>query len=87
MTNIKSSKYANMSIKKTSNNLLWKNVIYDSNCNDSFIYDLKRFENDVISAHEMIDTSNDLMLIEEYDIMLINDCINCQGPDLLRDGS
>ncbi len=40
MTNMKSSKYASLFINKTFNNLLWRNVIYDSNCNDSFIYDL-----------------------------------------------
>jgi hypothetical protein len=28
------------------------------------------------SAHEMIDTSNDFMLIEEYEIMLVIDRIN-----------
>jgi hypothetical protein len=28
------------------------------------------------SAHEMIDTSNELMLIEEYEIMLVIDRIN-----------
>ncbi len=40
MTNLKSLKYVNMFIKKTFNNLLWKSVIYHSDCNDSFIYDL-----------------------------------------------
>jgi hypothetical protein len=29
-----------------------------------------------MSAHEMIDTSNDLMLIEGYEIMLVTDRIN-----------
>ncbi len=28
------------------------------------------------STHEMIDTSNDFMLIEEYEIMLVTDRIN-----------
>jgi hypothetical protein len=76
MTNLKSFKYASMFINKTFNNLLWRNVIYDSDCNDSFIYDLNRFVNEMTSAHEMIDTSNDFMLIEEYEIMLIIDRIN-----------
>jgi hypothetical protein len=76
MTNRKSSKYANMFINKTFNNLLWKSVIYDSDCNDSLIYDLNRFVNEITSAHEMIDTSNDFMLIEEYEIMLVIDRIN-----------
>jgi hypothetical protein len=40
MTNRESSKYVNLFINKTFNNLLWRSVIYDSDCNDSFIYDL-----------------------------------------------
>jgi hypothetical protein len=76
MTNRKSSKYVNLFINKTFNNLLWKSVIYDSDCNDSLIYDLNRFVNKMTSAHEMIDTSNDFMLIEEYEIMLVIDRIN-----------
>jgi hypothetical protein len=31
---------------------------------------------EVTFAHEMIDTSNDFMLIEEYEIMLVTDRIN-----------
>jgi hypothetical protein len=76
MTSRKSSKYVNLSINKTFNNFLWKSVIYDSDCSDSFIYDLNRFVNEITSAHEMIDTSNDFMLIEEYEIMLVIDRIN-----------
>jgi hypothetical protein len=40
MMNMKSFKYASLFINKTFNNFLWKSVIYDSNFNDSFIYDL-----------------------------------------------
>jgi hypothetical protein len=76
MTNLRFFKYANMFINKTFNNFLWKSVIYDSDYNNSFIYDLNRFVNEVTSAHEMIDTSNDFMLIEEYKIMLVIDRIN-----------
>jgi hypothetical protein len=76
MTNLKSFKYASMFINKTLNNFLWRNVIYDFDYNDSFIYDLNRFVNKMTSAHEMIDTSNDFMLIEEYETMLVIDCIN-----------
>jgi hypothetical protein len=76
MTSMKSFKYASLFINKTFNNLLWRSVIYDSKCNDSFIYDLNRFVNEVTSAHEMIDTSNDFMLIEEYETMLVIDRIN-----------
>jgi hypothetical protein len=76
MTNLKSFKYANMFINKTFNNLLWRSVIYDFDYNDSFIYELNRFVNEVTFAHKMIDTSNDLRLIEEYETMLVIDRIN-----------
>jgi hypothetical protein len=76
MTNRKSLKYVNLFINKTFNNLLWRSVIYDSDCNDSFIYDLNWFVNEMTSAHEMIDTSNDFMLIEKYEIILVIDRIN-----------
>jgi hypothetical protein len=76
MTNKKSFKYANLFINKTFNNLLWRSVIYDSNCSDSLTYDLNRFVNEITFAHELIDTSNDLMMIEKYEIMLVTDHIN-----------
>jgi hypothetical protein len=40
MTNMKSFKYASLFINTTFNNFLWRSVIYDLNCNDSFIYNL-----------------------------------------------
>jgi hypothetical protein len=46
MTNIKSLKYASLFINKTFNNFLWRSVIYDFDCNDSFIYDLNQFVNE-----------------------------------------
>jgi hypothetical protein len=76
MTNLRSFKYASMFINKTFNNSFWKSVIYDSDDNDSFIYDLNRFVNEMTSTHEMINTLNDFMLIEEYKIMLVIDRIN-----------
>jgi hypothetical protein len=76
MTNLKSFKYANVFINKTFNNSLWKNVIYDSDCNDSLIYDLNRFVNEITSTHELIDTFNDSMMIEKYEIMLVTNHIN-----------
>jgi hypothetical protein len=76
MMNKKSFKYASLSINKTFNNLLWRNVIYDSNCNDSFIYDLNRFVNKITFAHELIDTFNNSMMIEKYEIMLMTNHIN-----------
>jgi hypothetical protein len=40
ITNLKSFVYVNMFINKIINNFLWKSVIYDFNCNNSFIYNL-----------------------------------------------
>jgi hypothetical protein len=76
MTNMRSFKYASLFINKTFNNLLWRSVIYDSNCNDSFIYDLNRFVNKITFVHEWIDTFNDSMMIEKYEIMLVTNHIN-----------
>jgi hypothetical protein len=76
MTNLRSFKYANIFINKTSNNLLWRSVIYDSDCNDLFIYDLNRFVNEITFAHELIDILNDSMMIERYEIMLMKNHIN-----------
>ncbi len=85
MTNRRSSKYASLSINKTFNNSFWKSVIYDSDCNNSFIYDLNRFVNEITFAHEMIDTSNDFMLIEEYEIMLVINRINEKNRKMFFD--
>jgi hypothetical protein len=76
MTNIKSFKYASLFINKTFNNFLWKNVIYDLNCNDSFIYDLNWFLNEITFTHELIDILNDSMIIERYETMLVINHIN-----------
>jgi hypothetical protein len=76
MTNMRSFKYASLFINKTFNNLLWRSVIYDSDCNDSLIYDLNRFVNEITFAHELIDIFNDSMMIEKYEIMLMTNHIN-----------
>jgi hypothetical protein len=76
MTNMKSFKYASLFINKTFNNFLWRSVIYDLNCNDSFIYDLNRFVNKITLVHELIDTFNDSMMIEKYEIMIVTNHIN-----------
>jgi hypothetical protein len=76
MTSIKSLKYTSLFINKTFNNFLWRSVIYNSDCNDSFIYDLNRFVNKTTFAHEMIDTLNDFMLIKKYKTMFIINRIN-----------
>jgi hypothetical protein len=54
MTSMKLFKYANLFINKTFNNFLWKSVIYDSNYNDSLIYDLNWFVkwNDVCARND-----------------------------------
>jgi hypothetical protein len=51
-------------------------VIYDLNCNDSFIYDLNKFVNKITFAHKLIDIFNNSMMIERYEIMLITNHIN-----------
>ncbi len=51
-------------------------MIYDLNCNDSFIYDLNRFVNKITFVHELIDTFNDSMMIEKYEIMFMINHIN-----------
>jgi hypothetical protein len=76
MTNRKSFKYASLFINKKSNNSLWKSVIYYSDCNDSFTYDLNRFINEITFAHELIDIFNDSIMIEKYEIMLVTNHIN-----------
>ncbi len=76
LTKMRSFKYASLSINKTFNNLLWRSVIYDSNCNDSLIYDLNRFVNEITFAHELIDIFNESMMIEKYEIMFVTNHIN-----------
>ncbi len=76
MTNFESSKYESMSINKTFNNFIWRSVIYDSNCNDSFTDDLNRFVNEITFAHELINIFNDSMMIEKYEIMIVTNHIN-----------
>ncbi len=43
---------------------------------DSFIYDLKRFVNEITFVHELIDISNNSMMIEKYEIMFMTNHIN-----------
>jgi hypothetical protein len=85
MTSMKSFKYASLFINKTFNNFLWRSVIYDSYCNDSFIYDLNRFVNEITFAHELIDTSNDSRMIEEYETMLVINRINEKNQRMFFD--
>ncbi len=76
MTNLISFKYVNMFINKKFNNSFWRSVIYDFKYNDSLNYNQNRFVNKKTFTHEMINTSNDFMLIEEYDIMLVINRLN-----------
>jgi hypothetical protein len=85
MTNLRSFQYASMFINKTFNNSFRRSVIYDFDCNNSFIYDLNRFVNEVIFAHEMINTFNDFMFIEEYKTMLVINRINEKNRRILFD--
>jgi hypothetical protein len=58
-------------------------MIYDSECSDHFTYDKNRFINEIRSACEWVKTSEDLMLIEKYDTMLINAKLSKQNKRLL----
>jgi hypothetical protein len=65
-----------MFINETFNNFLSKSVIHDFDCNDSFIYNLNRFENEIIFTHKIINKLNDVIMIEKYKIMLVINLIN-----------
>jgi hypothetical protein len=58
-------------------------MIYDSECSDHFTYDKDRFINEIRSTCEWIKTSEDFMLIEKYDTMLINAKLSEQNKRLL----
>jgi hypothetical protein len=58
-------------------------MIYDSECSDHLMYDKDRFINEIRSACEWIKTSEDFMLIEKYDTMLMNAKLNDQNRRLL----
>ncbi len=64
-------------------NSLHKTMIYDSECSDHLTYDKDRFINEIRSACEWIKTSEDFMLIEKYDTMLMNAKLNDQNRRLL----
>jgi hypothetical protein len=53
--------------------LLYKNVIYDFECSDSFTFDRDRFVDEIRSANEWIKISNKLMNVFDYKTMIIND--------------
>jgi hypothetical protein len=50
---------------------LMNNVIYNSNCSQSLIFDKTRFLNDLIFSNDEIKISDDHMQIEEYGIMRV----------------
>jgi hypothetical protein len=60
-------------------------MIYDLNCNDSFIYNLNRFVNEITFAHKLIDTLNESIMIEKYNIMFIINRINEKNQRLFFD--
>ncbi len=49
------------------------NVIYDFGCNQSLTYDKARFVDEITSANKWVNTSNEAMLVENYETMLIDD--------------
>ncbi len=64
-------------------NSLYKTEIYDSECSDHLTYDKDRFIDEIRSACEWVKTSEDLMLIEKYDTMLVNAKLNERNRRLL----
>jgi hypothetical protein len=58
-------------------------MIYDFECSDHLTYDKDRFIDEIRLACEWIKTSEDLMLIEKYDTMLMNAKLNDQNRRLL----
>jgi hypothetical protein len=53
--------------------LLYKSVIYDSECSDLFTFDRNRFVDEIRSADEWIKTPNELMNVVDYETMIVND--------------
>jgi hypothetical protein len=53
--------------------LLYKSVIYDSECSDLFTFDRDRFVDEIRSADEWIKISNELMNVVDYETMIVND--------------
>jgi hypothetical protein len=56
---------------------------YDSECSDHFTFDKNRFIDEIRSACEWVKTSEDFMLIKEYDTMLDNAKLNERNRRLL----
>ncbi len=56
--------------------LLYKSVIYDSECSDSFTFDRDRFVDEIQSADEWIKIFNKLMNVVDYKTMIVNDKLN-----------
>jgi hypothetical protein len=55
---------------------LYKSVIYDSECSDSFTFDRDRFDDEIWSTDKWIKTSNELMNVVDYETMIVNDKLN-----------
>jgi murein L,D-transpeptidase YafK len=68
--NYANSAFANSTLMTSSHSLM-NNVIYDSNCSQSLIFDKIRFLNDLTSSNDKIKISDDQMQIERYEIMRV----------------
>jgi hypothetical protein len=67
-------RFDNMTLSSQNEiHLLYKSVIYDSECNDSFTFDRDRFVNKIRSADEWIKIFNELMNVVDYETMIVND--------------
>jgi hypothetical protein len=69
-----SFRFDNMTLSSQNEiHLLYKSVIYDSECSDLLTYDRNRFVDDLRSADEWIKISNELINVVDYETMIVND--------------
>jgi hypothetical protein len=61
---------------KASYNLLEKSAIYDSDCSDHLTFNEKRFIDEIKSACEWVNISNESMQIEGYETMKVVEKLN-----------
>jgi hypothetical protein len=69
-----SFRFDNMTLSSQNEiHLLYKSVIYDSECSDLFTYDRHRFVNDLRLADKWIKTFNELMNVVDYETIIVHD--------------
>jgi hypothetical protein len=69
-----SFRFDNMTLSSQNKiHLLYKSVIYDSECSDLFTYDQDRFVDELRSADKRVKIFNELMNVVDYETMIVND--------------